>query len=111
MNPSELYSLTLSALTAARSTMLSKDWQNALPDDAEVRFEAAQSLSDVGSAIFGLSTAQLNDIAGEMKENAIALTGAATGLQKSLKNIKAFQTVLDDASALVTVIGKIVPLL
>lgn len=112
MNPSDLYSTTLSALTQARNTMLSPAWQTALDAaTAADRIAASQELLRVHQSILALSNAALSDIADQMAANEQGLTQATTALTAALKNITKVQNVLQAISGVVSVVAKILPLL
>jgi DNA repair ATPase RecN len=109
MNPSDLYSDALSALTAARSNMLTLRWQAAIDQGTqEQRLEASTLLIHVQQAILTLSNASLSDIASSMKENEAALSQATNSLQNALDDITRVATVLNSISTMLQVVSKIV---
>ena len=57
MNPSDLYSNTLSVLTDARTAMLSSAWQTSLDGESQpVRVAAGNELIQLQGAILGFPT-------------------------------------------------------
>ena len=112
MNPSDLYSATLSALTQARSVMLSPDWQAALDSaTAADRMAASRELIQVQQAILALSNAALSDIANQMAANEKGLTQATSALTAALGDLTKVQNVLQTITGLVGVVAQILPLL
>ena len=112
MNPSDLYSNTLSVLTDARSVMLSTAWQASLDSSTQaVRVEAGNQLIQLQGAILTLSNESLSDIASEMKANEASLTQATTTLTNALKDITKVQNVMRAVTSILTVVAKIAPLL
>jgi hypothetical protein len=112
MAASDLYSDAISALTTARATMLSPEWQASIDaGSAEQRLTASQQLIQIQQTILALSNASLNDIANAMQQNAVALTSATSALKSALADITKVGNVINAASSLVAVIAKIVPLL
>jgi DNA repair ATPase RecN len=109
MNPSDLYSDALSALTAVRSNLLSLAWQAAIDQGTqEQRLEASSLLIHVQQAILTLSNASLSDIASSMKDNEAALSQATNSLQNALDDISRVATVLNSISSMLQVVSKIV---
>ena len=112
MNPSDLYSNALAALTAARTSMLTPAWQAALDQTtAEQRLAASRELIQVQQAILALSNQNLSDIAASMKSNEQALTNATSSLQNALRSITQVGNVISSVSSLLQTVAKIVPLL
>ena len=112
MNPSDLYSMTLSVLTSARAAMLTPAFHAAEQmKDPDERLKASQTLLDIQQAIIALSTASLGDIAAKMKDNEKGLTKATANLKKALQKITEVKNVIDAASSVLGVVAKIVPFL
>lgn len=111
MNPSDLYAQTLSALTSARSNMLSAAWQTAMASQTQaVRVAAANQLGSLESAINTLSNAALKDIANNMQANAAALTQSTQALNNALQDISRVQSVMAAVTSVINVVAQIVPL-
>lgn len=112
MSPSTLYSGTLSVLTAARSKMLSPEWQvsidSASPDQ---RLAASRELIQVQQAILALSNESLGDIASEMQDNGADLSAGISALQSAFTDITKVQDFIGAVSGVLSVVAKIVPLL
>ena len=112
MNPSDIYSTTLSALTDVRSAMLSPEWQAALDAaTADQRLAASHELIQVQQAILALSNASLSDIAAAMQANEQGLTQATSALTKALGDITKVQNIIQGVTSVVSVVAKILPLL
>ena len=112
MNPSDLYSNTLSSLTTARASMLSPAWQAALDTGTPAqRLAASRELIQVQQAILALSNASLADIANSLQQNETALTAATTALQTALNSINNIANVISSIASALQVVAKIVPLL
>ena len=112
MNPSDIYSNTLTTLTAARASMLTPGWQTALDQStADQRLAASRELIQVQQAILALSNQSLSDIASSLQANQQALGTATAALQNSLKDITQVANIISSVSSLVQTVAKIVPLL
>jgi hypothetical protein len=112
LNPSDLYSDLLDALTNARSQMISLPWQAALDSGtSDQRVVASNALIQVQSAIAALSTADLGDIAADMQANEAGLSQATTNLNTALNDITKVQNILNAVGTLISNVAKIVPLL
>jgi hypothetical protein len=112
MNPSDIYSNTLSVLTDARTAMLSSAWQTALDGESQaVRVAAGNELIKLQGAILALSNELLSDIAAQMQANEAGLTQCTTDLTNALKNITNVQNVMTTVTNILTVVAKVVPLL
>lgn len=112
MNPSDLYSNALTALTAARTSMLTPAWQAALDQStADQRLAASRELIQVQQAILALSNQGLSDIAASLQANQQALSNATSSLQNALKDITQVANVISGVSSLLQTVAKIVPLL
>jgi hypothetical protein len=112
MNPSDIYSNTLTTLTAARTSMLTPGWQAALDQStADQRLAASRELIQVQQAILALSNQSLSDIASSLQANQQALSTATAALQNSLKDITQVANIISSVSSLVQTVAKIVPLL
>lgn len=112
MNPSDLYSNALAALTVARTNMLTPAWQAALDQStAEQRLAASRGLIQVQQAILALSNQSLSDIAGLLQANQQALSNATSSLQNALKNISEVGNVISSVTTLLQTVATIVPLL
>lgn len=86
MNPSDLYSNTLSVLTDARTAMLSSAWQTSLDGESQpVRVAAGNELIQLQGAILALSNQLLSDIAAQMQANEAGLVKCTTDLTNALK--------------------------
>jgi hypothetical protein len=110
--PSDLYAATLSALTQARSIMLSPEWQAALDAaNAANRLAASHELIQVQQAILAVSNAVLGEIADKMAANEQGLTQATSALTAALGDITKVQNVLQAITGLVNAVAKILPLL
>ena len=109
LDSSQIYANTLKALTSARDTMLTLDWHIGLNSQPpEVQKAAAMTLASLESTIMALSNKRLNEIAGQMTASQKALKDAADGIdeaQKKLDNVVAF---INAATAIVTLVGKLV---
>lgn len=111
MNPSDLYSNALAALTATRTTMLTPAWQAALDGEtADQRLAASGELIKVQQAIVALSNQSLSDIANSLQANDAALSKATSSLQAALKNITQVVNVINSVSSLLQIVAKIVTL-
>jgi hypothetical protein len=112
MNPSDLYSNTLSVLTNVRSTMLSPAWQASLDAATPaVRVAAGNQLIQLQGAILTLSNESLSDIATAMKANEQALSQSTNALTSALGDITKVQNVMNAVTSVLSVVAKIVPLL
>jgi hypothetical protein len=111
MDPSDLYAQTLSALTSARSTMLSASWQASMANQPQaVRVQAAHQLGDLQSAINTLSNKSLSDIANEMQDNAAGLTQSTQALTDALKGVTQVQNIMAAVTGILNVVAKVAPL-
>ena len=112
MNPSDLYSDILDALTNARSQMVSLPWHAALDaGTSDQRVASSNILIQIQGAIITLSSAVLGDIATQMQANEAGLSQAATNLNNALNDITRVQNVLNAAGTLISNVAKIIPLL
>jgi hypothetical protein len=112
MTPSDQYSALLSCLTAARSQMLSSEWQNSLDAATQpVRVAAGNALIQLQSAILTLSTANLSDIAKAMQANESTLTAATADLNAALQGLANVANVLTKVTNILGVVAKVLPLL
>ena len=112
MTPSDLYSSLLTALTSARSTMLSPAWQAELDQaTVETRVAAGKELISLQGCILALSNASLSDIADEMSENEGDLTECTSNLREALKDLTKVQSILSSVANAMKVVAKIVTLL
>ena len=112
MSLTDLYSTTLSALTDARTQMLSPGWQAALDDeDSEDRLAASKALLKVEQAILILSNAALSDIAAAMQANEPDLTQTTKNLENALTDITKVTNVINTVTSVLNIVAKIVPLL
>lgn len=111
MTVSDLYSQTLSSLTATRLAMLSPDWQTALDlQTPDVRLQSSLKLLQVQQAIAALSNASLSDIAQEMNTEEEDIRSATSDLAQALKDLTKVQNVIGTITSLLTTVAKIVPL-
>lgn len=109
---SDLYSQTLSALTATRATMLSPDWQATLDGESSaLRLQASQELVQVQKAISALSNAALSDIATQMSAQQGDLQADTKALTAALQDIQDVQNVVTTVTNILTTVAKIVPLI
>ena len=112
MNPTDIYSMTLSTLTKARSVMLSPEWQAALDAaTAPQRVAASRELVKVEQAILALANESLSDIAAAMQANEQGLTQATSALTNTLSDITKVQNVIQAVTNVLNVVAKILPLL
>jgi hypothetical protein len=112
MSPSDLYSAALTALTNARMTMLTPEWQTALDASTPAqRLAASRELIQTQQAILALSNAQLSDIAAALQANDAALTATTSALAAALKNINQVAQVVNAVSSVLSTVAKIVKLL
>jgi hypothetical protein len=112
MSPSDLYSAALAILTSTRSSMLSPAWQAALDQTTPgTRLLASHELIAVQQGIVALSNASLSDFADKMAAQKQDLTDCIADLNDTLQDLTQVQDVLQSVSSLITVVGKIVPLL
>jgi hypothetical protein len=112
MNPSDLYSNSLSVLTNARSVMLSPAWQASLDSaTSAVRVAAGNQLIQLQGAILTLSNESLSDIATAIKANELALTQSTTALTNALSDITKVQNIMNAVASALAVVAKIAPLL
>jgi len=110
---SDVYSQTLSTLTAARTAMLSTDWQASLAtqNDPAVSLEASQQLVEIQKAITELSNSALADIATQMSAQQDTLQSATKDLAAALQNIKNVQNVITTVTSILNTVSQIVPLI
>jgi len=106
-----LYSDLLAALTTARSTILSPEWQTELDQESpDVRVAAGKAGMDLQGAILTLSNANLSEIAAQMQANETDLISATNGLTQAFEDITKVQSVLSSITKAITIVGKIVTL-
>lgn len=111
MSLTDLYSACLSALTDARTQMLSPAWQAAVDnEDPGDRLAASNVLLKVEQAILTLSNAALSDIASAMQANEAGLTQATQNLQSALTDITKVANVITTVTGVLNVVAKIIPL-
>lgn len=111
MSLADLYSTTLSALTDARTQMLSPGWQAALDnEDPADRLTASNVLLKVEQAILTLSNAALSDIASAMQANEADLTQATQNLKNALTDITKVANVINTVTSVLNTVAKIIPL-
>ena len=112
MTTSDLYTQTLSSLTATRAKMLSPDWQEALDKlTVDQRRQAGQDMMQTQLAISTLTNAALSDIAAQMAAEEDDLSNATDALSQALGDITKVQTVLAAVTDVLNVVAKIVPLI
>src|SRR5438270_14075210 len=110
MNPTDLYSTTLSALTDARTVMVSPEWQVELDKQtADQRLAASKALLKVEQAILTLSNMVLGEIATAMQANERDLTQATAALSDALADITKVQSIVQNVMSVLNVVAKILP--
>ena len=111
MTPSEIRDATLSQLRAAKTQMMSNRWLAAVktktPDE---RTLAAETLFKIQDAILELTNAELAGIRDDLLANEAELTTGRQALATALGDLKKVKTVLNAASGLLAVVGRIISL-
>jgi hypothetical protein len=112
MDPSTLYSQTLSQLGAIELSMTSPAGdaliQAAAPADHQ---KAIQTLLDVHEARLALGNASLQAIADKLKANEAALVAGTKAVQASLNALNNLAQILNTVSTLVGIVAQIVTLI
>lgn len=112
MDATQLYSSTLEQLNQTIIRMTSPEWDakiQASPPDQRQR--ALAQLLSVQHARLVLGNAVLQDIVEELKANEQGLLDCQKALQAALARLATVESVLNAVSGLITVVGKVVPLL
>lgn len=106
-----LYTAALQTLGEALMKMTSPEWDAMLQEQTpEKRREASRLMLRVQHARLSLANAALSEIAAAMKANEAALRRGVTRLQKTVDAFTSFDSVMRDAAAVVSTVGKIVVL-
>lgn len=109
MNPSDIKSMTLKQLRAARKAMFSAQWMIALEfASAEDRANAAQQMLAVNHAIVTLENGQLDSIRQQLINNESDLTAGAQTLSGALTDLGKVTAVLGAISGFVGIVGRVV---
>jgi hypothetical protein len=112
MDPASLYSMTLSQLDATELTMTSPAGnaliQNASPTDHS---NAVKMLIAVHEARLTLGNANLQSIVKQLQANEAALTAGIKAVQAAIRKLDDLTKVLSGVNTLLTVVGKIVPMM
>jgi len=112
MNPSDLESMTLKQLRAARKAMFSAQWMIALQGaDPTTKSDAAHQMLAVNHAIMVMENKELADIRDQLIANEAALTAGSQQLSQALEDLSKIKNVLSAITGFLGVVGKIVPLL
>jgi Zn-dependent oligopeptidase len=109
MTPEEIKKATLRSLQEAVTKMMSPEWDLYLDGKPrDVVEKAGMTLLATQRARLRLENAELAEIAAKLSQNEKDLTDGKTNLDKALSDLKNVQMVLDTASALLKVVGRVV---
>ena len=112
MDPSSIYSQTLSQLGATEISMTSPQGsaliQAAQPPDHQ---KAIQMLLDVHQARLALGNASLQAIADELKANEQGLVDGTKAVQAAITALNNLTQILNSVASLIGVVAKIVPMI
>ncbi len=112
MDPASLYTQTLSQLDATELAMTSPEgntlMQNASPADHK---KAVQMLIAVHEARLTLGNANLQSIVKQLQANEAALTAGIKAVRTALHQLDDLTKILNGVNTLLTVVGKIVPMM
>jgi hypothetical protein len=109
MTPDEIRKATLRSLQDTVTKMMSPEWDLYLDGQPpEVVEKAGPTLLATQRARLRLENAVLAEIADKLSKNEKELADGKTNLDKALSDLKNVQMVLDTASALLKVVGRVV---
>lgn len=112
MDPSSIYSQTLSQLDATELAMTSPAGDaliQAAPTPTDHQ-NAVQMLLNVHEARLALGNATLESIATQLQANEAALTAGTAAVQAALNKLNSLTQILNTVNSLVQIVAKIVPL-